>query len=139
MSRVDVEPTKDVSGAELLRRRTIYVEKLTPFAQGVIEEDGYLQNVLNELNPAQREVMVGIFAAYAGIQEFGRVTKELPYLRYGKRDFIREVDPIMNGYGKKLRAVGVKDPKEYLITGTLASVGEEIRTASRNDFSFDKP
>lgn len=129
---------------ELSRQRAVYVAKLTPFAQGVIGEDGYLQEALRELDPTQRTVMIRIFAEYAGIRKFGFVAKELMFPRdhiFGslEEDLKKRVTPVITGYSRRLRKVGVQDPAEYLKTSFLDSVGDQILIAAERDFSFDRP
>ncbi|HBQ50885.1 hypothetical protein A3B42_01080 [Candidatus Daviesbacteria bacterium RIFCSPLOWO2_01_FULL_38_10] len=130
MRRLETETDRTI-----WQHREAYFQRLLPFARAVITEDGYYQDALRDLSSEQRDVVTAVFADYATVKQFGRLTSERSYtINHGSG---QTMDPLRNRYSRRLHEVGIKDSAEWL--AMLPKVGDVINSAAFGDPFFDRP
>ena len=124
-----------VQDKDILEKRGQFFKKILPLVREIISEDGYMQDTLRGLIPSQKEAIIGMFADYTAVVEFGITSAETYYVITYKSGSKQVIDPVHNRYSRQLHKVGIKDASEYL--AMQQTIRESIMIATHMDPLFD--
>lgn len=130
-----VSPEQKDQDRVIKNRRIAYSARVLPLVGSVLQEDGYMQDVLKDLSLQQKEVFFDLIASQVALVKFGRTHGEDTYPIRHKDGAYQHVDPVYNRYSRRLREVGMGAFSEY--SGMVSTMVELIETAANTDPLFD--
>lgn len=112
-------------------KRAAFIDRMTPHIGPILTEGGYFSEALSSLTDIQRLVFFQTVVEHAAVLEFGKQPRESEKLvkQQGRRRFIF---PLEEKYRKIFEQAGI--PVENI--GMIAGAAENVRTASRQDFTI---
>lgn len=130
MIRVNLEEDR-----RILEQRKAFVAHLEPHVDGIMQDDKYTYGAINALPPKIGAEVLMAIADFAAVQRFGRTSREFTRMVNDRRTGLsREKDPLLEGYERRFKKVGIDDAADFVQITIKAS--DTVLTAYHRDFTL---